>query len=248
MRQPAFRVTDGAPIALLINGPSSSGKSTLCRALQDRLIVLADGDPQAAFARVAFDDLVALISEKLFPISYVKVQGADVGTLASRAPHDGRAGWEYVDESQAPGKHGGSPRLRVVFNPHVNRLLKGVHRGWGAHLRLGTHLIIDHFLQDAEWYDDMLSVLQESGARVFSVGVFCSLTELERRESSRGDGKVEGRPLGLARRSDELCHAHPLAYDITVHTDEESTDQSIARILEALQTGGWIMHSDRRAS
>jgi hypothetical protein len=33
-----------------------------------------------------------------------------------------------------------------------------------------------------------------------------------------------------------------------VHTDEESTDQSIARILEALQTGGWIMHSDRRAS
>jgi len=240
MRQPAFAFTDGAPVAILVNGPSSSGKSTLCRALQDHLIELADGDPQAAVARVAFDDLVALISQKLFPISYVQVQGADVSTLASRTPHDGRAGWEYVDESHLPGTHGGNPRLRIVFNPHVNRLLKGVHRSWGAHLRLGTHLIIDHFLQDAEWCNDVLSVLHESGARVFSVGVFCSLTELERRESFRGDGKVEGRPLGLARRSDELCHAHPLPYDITVHTDEESTAQSIARIVEALRSARMI--------
>jgi hypothetical protein len=31
---------------------------------------------------------------------------------------------------------------------------------------------------------------------------------LERRESTRGDGELEGRPIGLARRSDELCHSH----------------------------------------
>jgi chloramphenicol 3-O-phosphotransferase len=222
-------------LAILINGPSSSGKSTLCRALHDRLTDLADGDPAAAFARVAYDDLGALIPDRLFPISFVKMQKeADLSRLASRVPFDGRASWEYVDDSHTEGKHGGSPRTRVVLNSHGERLLKGLHRSWGAHLQLGTHLIIDHFIQNSEWYEDLSGVLKQSGARFFNVGVFCSLAELERRESSRADGKTEGRPLGLARRSDELCHAHPLVYDLTVHTDTESTAQSVERIIAAL--------------
>ena len=43
--------------------------------------------------------------------------------------------------------------------------------------------------------------LREAKARVLSVGVFCKLEELERRESARNDGALEGRPLGLSRRS-----------------------------------------------
>ena len=228
------------PLAILVNGSSSSGKSTLCRALLDRLTDLADGDPRRAFVRVAFDDLGALIPDKLFPISFVRLQGADVSRLSSRVPFDGRASWEYVDESHAEGKHGGSPRMRLVFNSHGQRLLKGLQLSWGVHLQLGTHLIIDHFIQDAEWYEDLMEMLQRSGARLFSVGVFCSLAELERRESSRGDGKFEGRPLGLARRSDELCHTHPLVYDVTVQGDEESTEQSVDRIVAALKAGRHI--------
>ena len=34
-----------APLVILVNGPSSSGKSTLCHALLDRLTDVADGDP-----------------------------------------------------------------------------------------------------------------------------------------------------------------------------------------------------------
>ena len=231
-------VTDehrNAPLVILVNGPSSSGKSTLCHALLDRLTDVADGDPEAAFACVAYDDLGALIAPTLFPISFVTLQGADVTGLVSRVPFDGRACWEYLDESDAEGKHGGGPRVRVVFNSHGERLLQGVHRSWGAHLSLGTNLIIDHFLQDSAWFEDVMQVLRESGARVFTVGVFCSLAELERRESSRGDGKLEGRPLGLARRSDELCHSHPLVYDVTVRSDEEGTEQSVDRIMAALE-------------
>ena len=231
------------PLAILVNGSSSSGKSTLCRALHDRLTDLADGDPQAVFTRVAFDDLGVLIPDKLFPISFARLQGADLNRLSSRVPFDGRASWEYVDESHTEGRHGGSPRIRVVFNSHGQRVLKGLQRSWGAHLQLGTHLIIDHFIQDAEWYEDLIEVLRESDARLFSVGVHCSLTELERRESYRADGKLEGRPLGLARRSDELCHAHPLVYDVTVQTDTESTAQSVDRIIAALKSGwGQVLH------
>jgi chloramphenicol 3-O phosphotransferase len=216
-------------VAILVNGPSSSGKSTLCRALQERLSV-ADVDPTAIFARVAFDDIVALIPDTLYPISFVAMNGGDLGRLVSREPHDGRAAWEYLDESQA----GEQARVRLVMSPHTRALLTGIHRGWGEHLRLGTNLVIDHFLQDAAWSQEVLGVLGDAGARILLVGVFCSVEELERRESSRADGRVEGRPAGLARRSRELCHGHGLEYDVRIRTDQQTTAESVDAIIAVL--------------
>jgi chloramphenicol 3-O phosphotransferase len=216
-------------VAILVNGPSSSGKSTLCRALQERLSV-ADVDPTAIFARVAFDDIVALIPDTLYPISFVAMNGGDLGRLVSREPHDGRAAWEYLDESQA----GEQARVRLVMSSHTRALLTGIHRGWGEHLRLGTNLVIDHFLQDAAWSQEVLGVLGDAGARILLVGVFCSVEELERRESSRADGRVEGRPAGLARRSSELCHGHGLEYDVRIRTDQQTTAESVDAIIAVL--------------
>jgi chloramphenicol 3-O phosphotransferase len=228
-------VVDGAasePVAILVNGPSSSGKSTLCRALHERLIDAAGDD--ATFASVAFDDVVLLISDTLFPISFVALAGGDITRLVSREPHDGRAAWEYVDESTTAGGGDGHPRVRLVLRNDTRRLLSGIHRGWGEHLALGTNLIIDHFLQERDWSDEALDVIEKSGARIFSVGVYCSVQELERREASRADGELEGRPLGLARRSNELCHSHGLEYDVTVWTDQQTTEESVDAIVAAL--------------
>ena len=228
-------VVDGAapePVAILVNGPSSSGKSTLCRALHERLIDIGTDD--ATFASVAFDDVVLLISDTLFPISFVALAGGDITRLVSREPHDGRAAWEYVDESATAGGGDGHPRVRLVLRNDTRRLLSGIHRGWGEHLALGTNLIIDHFLQDRDWSDEALDVIEKSGARIFSVGVYCSVQELERREASRADGELEGRPLGLARRSSELCHSHGLDYDVIVRTDEQTTVESVDAIIAAL--------------
>ena len=225
---------DSAPVAILVNGPSSSGKSTLCRALQERLTDLADGDPTATFAGVAFDDVVLLIADKLHPISFVTLAGGDLGRLASREPHDGRAAWEYTDEIDTDGSHEGNLRARLVLRDDTRRLLSGVHRGWAEHLKLGTNLIIDHFLQDRDWSDEAIAVIRDAGAHILLVGVFCSVEELERREASRGDGGLEGRPLGLARRSNELCHSHGLDYDVIVRTDEQTTEESVDAIVTAL--------------
>jgi hypothetical protein len=35
--------------------------------------------------------------------------------------------------------------------------------------QMGTNLIIDHFIQDADWCQELLDVLRESDARVFMV-------------------------------------------------------------------------------
>ena len=160
--------------------------------------------------------------------------GGDITRLVSREPHDGRAAWEYVDESATAGGGDGHPRVRLVLRNDTRRLLSGIHRGWGEHLALGTHLIIDHFLQERDWSDEALDVIEKSGARIFSVGVYCSVQELERREASRADGELEGRPLGLARRSNELCHSHGLEYDVTVWTDQQTTEESVDAIVAAL--------------
>lgn len=230
--------------AILVNGASSSGKSTLCRALQDRFTNLADGDLAAAYALVAFDDIALLLSERLFPHSLVTLQGGDVSRLVSRQPHDGRAAFEYVDDSRAQGRHGGSPRLRLELQPLGRRVLTGLHRSWCQHLELGTNLIIGHFLQEQDWLEEVLALLRATGARVVLVGVHCSLAELEQRESGRGDGCLEERPRGLARRSDELCHAYGLAYDVTVDTTSESTAESVHRVLKLMRA----LHAEAGAS
>jgi len=51
---------------------------------------------------------------------------------------------------------------------------------------------------------------------------------LERCEASRADGRVEGRPAGLARRSSELD------YDVRVRTDQQTTAESVDAIIAAL--------------
>ena len=234
MNRTSGEIVAPAPVAILVNGPSSSGKSTLCRALHDRLVSLGAGDPAVSFARVAFDDVVLLIAQTLFPVSFVTLAGGDLQPLISREPHDGRAAWEYVDDSGSASSSDGHPRVRLVLRDDTRRLLAGVHRGWGEHLKLGTNLIIDHFLQEMDWSDEALDVIEKSGARIFSVGVYCSVQELERREASRADGELEGRPLGLARRSNELCHSHGLEYDVTVWTDQQTTEESVDAIVAAL--------------
>lgn len=105
------------PLAVLVNGPSSSGKSTLCRALQARLTTLGHGEAESAFLQVAFDDCVAMFSEVLYPRVFVELQGGDLERLVSRESQDGRSAWEYVDQSHTSGRHGGGPRLRLENKP-----------------------------------------------------------------------------------------------------------------------------------
>jgi hypothetical protein len=123
--------------------------------LLERPTDLADADAAATFPSVAFDDKFRLISDKLYAIDFVKRSGGDLGRLASRRPKDGRAAWEYSNDGNADGRHGGSS-------------------------------------------------------------------------------------LGLARRSDEVCHSHGLEYDVTVRTDEQTVSENVDSIIAALHAKGCL--------
>lgn len=178
---------------------------------------------------MAFDDFLGTLSTRYYPHSFTKLIKGDTQRLASKVPFDGRAGWEYIDESEHEG-HPGEPWMRLAFSAESDRLLKGQYRGWGCHLELGTNLVVDAFLQDKSWADELISVVQASGARLLLVGVRCDVEELERREQRRGD-----RPRGLARRSLAACHAHGLRYDVELSSDQQTTEESVASIVAALQ-------------
>jgi hypothetical protein len=51
-------------------------------------------------------------------------------------------------------------------------------------------------------------------------------------------------PIGLARRSDELCHSHGLAYQVRVSTDRQSTAESVESVVMALQQAGLLSSQD----
>jgi chloramphenicol 3-O-phosphotransferase len=214
---------------IIVNGPSSGGKSTLCAALQDALVELAGGEQGGSFASVAFDDFLRTLSTRYYPHSFTELTKGDTARLVSKVPHDGKAGWEYVDESEAEG-HPGEAWSRLVFSPESERLLQGQCRGWGCHLELGTNLLVDAFLQEKSWADELLAVVKASGSRLLLVGVHCADAELERREQQRGD-----RPAGLARRSLVACHTHGLPYHIEVNTDHQPTEESVAAITTTLR-------------
>lgn len=180
-------------------------------------------------ARVAFDDFLGTLSTRYYPHSFTELIKGDTQRLASKVPFDGRAGWEYIDESENEGQPG-VPWMRLAFSTESDRLLKGQYRGWGCHLELGTNLLIDAFLQDKSWADELISVVQAAGASMLLVGVRCDVEELNRREQQRGD-----RPRGLASRSLVACHAHGLHYDVELNTDQQSTQDSVADIIAALQ-------------
>jgi chloramphenicol 3-O phosphotransferase len=62
--------------------------------------------------------------------------------------------------------------------------------------------------------------------KVYFIGVMCDLSELERREKSRGD-----REIGLARGQVDVVHKHHSYYDFTVDTTHISTDKCVQEIV-----------------
>jgi chloramphenicol 3-O phosphotransferase len=216
-------------IAIVVNGPSSAGKSTLCTALHRALVRRCATNPRLAFFRVAFDDFLYAVHPSMLPRSFLELTGGDLEGCASREPHDGLACFEYVDMTGADDKDTTDRLARLELSEAGERFLKGQTAGWGKHLELGTNLLIDAFLQEKHWADDLREAIHNSGAKVINVVMTCNETELERREKQRGD-----RFPGMARHSAGVVHKHKHG-EMEIDIDETvSTDDAVNSILHHL--------------
>jgi chloramphenicol 3-O phosphotransferase len=194
------------PQLILVNGPSSAGKTTLCRALQQKIL-----DP---YLLVGFDDFVFMTAARYY-------RGADSGHQGERDAFTA-LGVEMIVTS-TPGD---PMSVTAKFGPVFRRLLDSMAPAVRALIDGGNAVIFDHVLHDRAMYASYRRAT--AGLDGFTVGVICPLDVLEARERERGD-RVLGRARGLTQVVHGFC-----SYDMTVDTAAQSPEACVAAIIEAL--------------
>lgn len=194
------------PDVILVNGPSSAGKTTLCRALQAAI--------DEAYLVAAFDDFIFMSAPRYY-------RGSDTaGGSASDAFT--AAGVEMMMTS-APG----APiSVTARFGPVYRRLIDSMAPAVRALVDGGNRVIFDHVLHDEAMHRGCRTAF--AGLDVFLIGVTCRIEILEARERTRGD-RVLGRARGLA----EVVHSF-MNYDLTIDTGAQSPEACVAAILAAV--------------
>ena len=194
------------PDVILVNGPSSAGKTTLCRALQ-----AAIEDP---YLVVAFDDFIFMTPPRYY-------RGADTSRQDERDAFTA-LGVEMVKTSPP----GAPPSVTARFGPVFRRILDAMAPAVRALVDGGNAVIFDHVLHDRAMHESCRKAFD--GLDVFTVGVTCPIDILEARERERGD-RVLGRARGLAG----VVHGF-LTYDVTVDTGSMTPAVCVSAILAAL--------------
>jgi chloramphenicol 3-O phosphotransferase len=198
---------DRWPDVILVNGPSSAGKTTLCRALQSEIL-----EP---YLVVGFDDFIFMSAPRYY-------RGADTGRQIERDAFTA-LGVEMVITSP----RGAPPCAVAKFGPVFRRVLDAMAPAVRTLVDGGNRVIFDHVLHDEAMHQSCLKAF--AGLDVFRVGVTCALDILEARERARGD-RVLGRARGLAG----IVHGF-LSYDVTVDTGAMDPQAGVAQIVMALE-------------
>jgi chloramphenicol 3-O phosphotransferase len=189
-----------------VNGPSSAGKTTLCRALQSEIL-----EP---YLVVGFDDFIFMSNPRYY-------RGADT-SRQSETDAFTALGAEMVTTSPP----GAPPSVTARFGPVFRRLLESMAPAVRALVDGGNKVIFDHVLHDEAMHRSCLKAF--AGLDVFRVGVTCPVEVLEARERARGD-RVLGRARGLADVVHGFCR-----YDVMVDTGAMAPQACVAAILAAL--------------
>ena len=169
------------PDVILINGPSSSGKSSVIEALRPML--------ERPYFVMSSDLLV------------------DGGALP-----DLEGGYGLNTEWQS---------LRPAF-------FDGFHRAVAAMAHSGNPLIVEHVLEQEDWYEDCVRLLD--GLDVLWIGVTAEADTLDERERARGD-----RSPGEGRSHLEGGVHDAVNYDLFLDTSDRTPAEVASQIASAVR-------------
>jgi chloramphenicol 3-O phosphotransferase len=160
---------------LMLNGPSSAGKSTLAKEIQKRAV-----DPHI---HVQWDSFLGMIP----------------------------------DES-AQAKRGSGQNIVPLMRNCMHAAVLNLYEQ-------GLNVIWDNAMHPSLWKSVAERFAED---RIFSVGVFCDIEELERRELARGN-----RTVGMARAQAEEMHIH-IDYDLCIDTTHTTAIKNAEILMEEI--------------
>ncbi len=148
--------TSQSGTVVIINGPSSVGKSSIIKAFQAQQKTLWLG--------IGIDNFfVGVLPPKFY--------------LEDKPEH--RLVMHGVASEDKIGK-----LFTLDVGPEGQKVIKGMHRAIAAYVREGNNVLVDYIQYDPAWIADLKKVLQ--GFNVVWVGVTASLQSIEQREKQRG--------------------------------------------------------------
>ncbi|MEI6830795.1 MAG: AAA family ATPase [Synechococcaceae cyanobacterium ELA445] len=195
------------PDVILVNGPSSAGKTTLCRRLQARL--------EHPYLCLGFDDILYFSAPRYY-------RGADTPQQAGSDMYTAQG--VRMHQVSAEGE---PPDVRPVFGPVFRRLIAVMAPVVRTLVEGGNSVIFDHVVHDQAMMDSCTAAF--TGLKVFSVGVTCDLDILEERERARGD-RVHGRARGLVDSVHGFC-----TYDLLLDSGRLGPEACVDQVIAALQ-------------
>lgn len=187
---------------IYINGPSSAGKSTLIRALQNELT--------ETYLRIGIDPVIGMMPPRL----------NDWSEGVARTDENITRGFcwnfsEHVDDS---------PTHTLISGPEGKRITDLLHILARTMVSSGYSIIIDDVALGgshdiARWRKTL------EGFSVLWVGLTAPLEVLEKRERNRGD-----RAIGSSRTQVSLVHQGDIQYDCFFDTEQVSLEQMVQQI------------------
>jgi chloramphenicol 3-O phosphotransferase len=191
------------PVQIIyLNGPSSSGKTTLAKALQDAL--------DEPFLHVGIDKIIGWMPEK-------------VNDWTNDQANNQAGGAAPLGYSWKPGKDAeGHPIQELQAGPYAQKIEKTFQEVVLALAKMGHSIIIDDVAFGKEQLKSWKKLL--AGYHVLWVGVHAPLSVLELREKERGD-----RMAGSARGQFHTVHVDA-SYDLEIDTHHTSLAENVAKI------------------
>ena len=144
--------------AILLNGTSSSGKTTLAKVLQQKL--------KEPYLYVSLDQYRDSLPDKYRGLN---------------SP-PGTTGYDGLNVVPIDSKDG-EKISSIQFGRYGKKVLHGMRLSSAGLVREGLNIIIDDILLEASFLDDYLKTF--NNLKLYFIGLFCALETVEKREASR---------------------------------------------------------------
>lgn len=196
-------------VVVILNGPSSCGKSSIQKAFQKKANqqYLAAGIDNFFDALIQEPDLSSFETDKKF----------DQYTPSG----------EYIRGIELTKDDIENPVVLLKIGPAGDRIIFGMHRAIAAYAQTGNNLIVDYILYSPSWAKDLAKSLINT--KVYLVKVDAPLEVIEQREIKRNTS-----PRGHARSHYNTVH-QGMNYDLEIDSSKSTPEESAQIIIDFIK-------------